>query len=432
MTSEQEELWERIQAYEPDDPRAAFPFSARLARDNDWSEEYAGRVVAEYRRFAFLAVAAGHPVSPSDAVDQAWHLHLLYTRSYWDRFCRETLRRPLHHEPTRGGATERVKFHDWYGRTLESYRRLFDAEPPLDIWPSARQRFGDDIQFVRVNRRRNWIIPKPDFWSWHLEARKRGRHVIHSSAVRVGALGVLFALGSVSCGGNPRAWPAALAVDGPTFLGWFVLGWAVVHGAAAWLRSRLRVPADDDRATDRELDPYGVAFLSDGPVATLNAAIVNLARSGTIEVRVEDKRFVRQGPLSPDAHPVERGAYEAIADPAGSTVVQLRESADSGLDALKVALKRDGLLVADARAWRAVRTGRRFWRCWCRWLVFCGYEPGWNGISQSRLWSSSPFCRWRWRWVDLRAVRFGVAGGMRSFRVCAISTRTFRSWLVAG
>jgi hypothetical protein len=80
MTAEQKELWERIQAYEPDDPRAAVPFSARLARDNGWSEEFAERVVAEYRRFAFLAVAAGHPVSPSDAVDQAWHLHLLYTR----------------------------------------------------------------------------------------------------------------------------------------------------------------------------------------------------------------------------------------------------------------------------------------------------------------------------------------------------------------
>ncbi len=41
----------------------------------------------EYRRFAFLAATAGHPVTPSDAVDQAWHLHLTYSRDYWDRFC---------------------------------------------------------------------------------------------------------------------------------------------------------------------------------------------------------------------------------------------------------------------------------------------------------------------------------------------------------
>ena len=59
----------------------------RLASENGWSREYAVRVMQEYRRFAFLAVAAGHPVSPSDAVDQAWHLHLVYTRSYWDEFC---------------------------------------------------------------------------------------------------------------------------------------------------------------------------------------------------------------------------------------------------------------------------------------------------------------------------------------------------------
>jgi len=143
-------------------------------------------------------------------------------------------------------------------------------------------------------------------------------------------------------------------VDGPTFLGWFLLCWAAVHGAAAWLRSRLRVPGDDDGAPNPELDPYGVAFLSEGPVATLNAAIVNLARCGAIEIRVEDKRFVRLGPLPPDAHPVERGVYEAIANPAGSTLVQLRDWAGSGLDTLKAALKRDGLLVGDAAALRVV------------------------------------------------------------------------------
>jgi hypothetical protein len=40
-------------------------------------------VLGEYRRFLFLAMEAGHPVSPSRAVDLAWHQHLLDTRSYW-------------------------------------------------------------------------------------------------------------------------------------------------------------------------------------------------------------------------------------------------------------------------------------------------------------------------------------------------------------
>jgi hypothetical protein len=124
------------------------------------------RVFEEYRRFAFLAVVAGHPVTPSDAVDQAWHLHLLYTRSYWEDFCPHVLQRPLHHHPTAGGPRERVKFQGWYRSTLASYRRYFGSEPPVDIWPAVEQRFGDDIAFVRVNTRRHWILRRPAWRPW--------------------------------------------------------------------------------------------------------------------------------------------------------------------------------------------------------------------------------------------------------------------------
>ncbi|MFN7741158.1 MAG: glycine-rich domain-containing protein [Cyanobacteriota bacterium] len=61
-------------------------------------------MLGEYRRFLFLAMQAGHPVSPSRPVDLAWHQHLLDTRSYWQEFCPRVLGRPLHHTPSRGGA----------------------------------------------------------------------------------------------------------------------------------------------------------------------------------------------------------------------------------------------------------------------------------------------------------------------------------------
>ena len=67
-----------------DDPSSSTTFTARLAKENGWKLSFARRVVEEYRRFLFLAAAAEHPVSPPDAIDQAWHLHLLYTRSYWE------------------------------------------------------------------------------------------------------------------------------------------------------------------------------------------------------------------------------------------------------------------------------------------------------------------------------------------------------------
>ena len=91
MKTEHIELLDRLEACVLDDSDAAFPFSRRLARDNGWTPTYTQRVIREYKRFAFLAVAAGHLVTPSDPVDQAWHLHLIYTKSYWKHFYGEVL-----------------------------------------------------------------------------------------------------------------------------------------------------------------------------------------------------------------------------------------------------------------------------------------------------------------------------------------------------
>ena len=159
LSTAQNDALDRIMAFSFDDGEAAFPFAARLARENGWSRDFAERVIVEYRRFVFLALAAGHPVTPSDQVDQVWHLHLLYTRSYWHRFCGQTLGGRLDHGPTKGGPQESVKFENWYERTLDSYRKIF-GDPPPDIWPPSEIRFGDDLHYVRVNRKRNCIIPR--------------------------------------------------------------------------------------------------------------------------------------------------------------------------------------------------------------------------------------------------------------------------------
>lgn len=110
-------LWHRLCAHDFNASASAMTLRDRLARDNGWTTHYADRVLDEYRRFAYLAVTAGHPVTPSEDVDQAWHLHLLYTRDYWEHYCPEVLGQTLHHGPTRGGTDEDLKFVDWYGRT---------------------------------------------------------------------------------------------------------------------------------------------------------------------------------------------------------------------------------------------------------------------------------------------------------------------------
>jgi hypothetical protein len=94
---------------------------------------------------------AGHDVTPSDAVDQAWHLHLTYSRDYWQVFCPQVLRAELHHGPTQGGPVERERFYRQYADTMAAYEAAFGEVPPADIWPAAHRRFSVDPRGVRVN-----------------------------------------------------------------------------------------------------------------------------------------------------------------------------------------------------------------------------------------------------------------------------------------
>lgn len=144
-------LWQRIADHHIGPSDASLTFPARLARENRWDEAHAERVIGEYRRFCYLAVTAGHPVTPSDAVDQAWHLHLTYSRDYWQTFCPVVLGADLHHGPTAGGPAERERYYRQYADTLAAYEAAFGAPPPADIWPGAHRRFAVDPLGVRVN-----------------------------------------------------------------------------------------------------------------------------------------------------------------------------------------------------------------------------------------------------------------------------------------
>lgn len=153
-------VWAALFPYIIGPEDAALSFADRLARENGWSASHAERVITEYKRFCFLAVTGTEEVTPSDAVDQAWHLHLTYTRDYWERFCPEILGKPLHHGPTAGGAEERGRFFEQYAQTLKRYEETFGEAAPADIWPSAAQRLIDDPKARRVHPRDALIIPR--------------------------------------------------------------------------------------------------------------------------------------------------------------------------------------------------------------------------------------------------------------------------------
>ena len=162
MSHFEADLWKRLETHTIGPPDASLTFADRLARENRWSIEHANRVILEYKRFCYLARTAGHQVTPSDAVDQAWHLHLTYSRDYWETFCPQVLGADLHHGPTAGGQVERTRYYDQYAATLKAYEMAFGEAPPADIWREAKRRFEIDPQAIRVNPKDVAIATKPE------------------------------------------------------------------------------------------------------------------------------------------------------------------------------------------------------------------------------------------------------------------------------
>ncbi|MDG1398328.1 MAG: hypothetical protein P8P88_08070 [Polaribacter sp.] len=155
-----EKLWIKIKNFNLDDNNSNFTFSKRLSRDNNWKIEFANKVINEYKKFIYLCCITNNSITPSDAVDQAWHLHLTYTKSYWKELCGETLGKALHHNPTKGGSLEKNKFSKCYDSTFEIYKQEFNQEPPTNIWLNNQKRF-QEINFRRINLDKFWLIKKP-------------------------------------------------------------------------------------------------------------------------------------------------------------------------------------------------------------------------------------------------------------------------------
>ena len=141
MRFQENPIWRKLEIFSIDPPDVQLTFEKRLARENSWSQYFASKVVSEYKKFLFLCVSQDQPCTPSEFVDHAWHLHLVYTKSYWNDLCENVLGKKLHHNPTEGGEAEQEKFHDYYNSTLDLYRQTFQTEPPPDIWPPANKRF---------------------------------------------------------------------------------------------------------------------------------------------------------------------------------------------------------------------------------------------------------------------------------------------------
>ncbi|MDR6544757.1 hypothetical protein J2810_000797 [Chryseobacterium rhizosphaerae] len=134
MVLQDEFLWSRIQGFSLDAPDADFPFSKKLAKEENWTVDFARKAIEEYKKFVYLCCILPNGASPSKIVDKVWHMHLIYTQNYWEEFCPDILKRNLHHHPSKGGTKEITKHRDWFSETLKSYKEIFQLDAPSDIW----------------------------------------------------------------------------------------------------------------------------------------------------------------------------------------------------------------------------------------------------------------------------------------------------------
>jgi uncharacterized protein (TIGR04222 family) len=280
MLDDQHALYQRLLAFPLDDPSQPFGFLAHLMGSNGWDRAYALRAMEEYKKFVFLALVTNHQVTPSDQVDQVWHLHLLFTDAYWNDFCPRVLGRPLHHHPAKGGREERERFHHQYRATLTSYQRFFGT-PPVDLWPPADVRFGSDLQMRRGPIRPHGLPwPKVD-WSAPAKGLLQPLALVLALAV---ALALALALPSTAmarAAGSPASPPSAGVA--PIAL---AAAPALVWASGRIVRPLLRPPSP--RPQEPELDLEQLAYLARGARGALQVSLAKLVQQGVVHPHPSD------------------------------------------------------------------------------------------------------------------------------------------------
>ena len=93
-----QELWNKVLAFNFDNPSSEYGFSIRLASENCWTREFTDQAILEYKKFMYLAATSEFMVSPSEIVDEVWHKHLIFTQSYQE-FC-GILGKQIQHVPS--------------------------------------------------------------------------------------------------------------------------------------------------------------------------------------------------------------------------------------------------------------------------------------------------------------------------------------------
>ena len=133
MNQAESRLWNKIENYIIAGDQNDL-FIRKLMQQEEWSRSFTKQAILEYKRFMFLAVVSPRAVTPCPVVDVVWHLHLVFSRCYWDNFCGQVLNKNIHHDPSDDiSDIEKQTMSQQYQATLFLYRIYFSHEPAA-VW----------------------------------------------------------------------------------------------------------------------------------------------------------------------------------------------------------------------------------------------------------------------------------------------------------
>lgn len=142
-------LWLKLNYLDMGSNPAFQPFLQMLGQQTGWPLPLLNQVLEEYRKFLFLALRAGHPVTPPAMIEKVWALHMQMAKNYWEQLA------GLISDPPRSeglGPKTAASMAEQYQQTLASYARIFGMTPPGDIWskePPAADPFKPFSDFWR-------------------------------------------------------------------------------------------------------------------------------------------------------------------------------------------------------------------------------------------------------------------------------------------
>lgn len=253
-------LWQQLSDFPLDDsPEAAVQFSDKLIKETKWGPDFAKQAMAEYKKFLYLCLTMPQGASPSEVVDEVWHLHLTYTTSYWKKLCGEVLQRELHHYPNKGGTSENQRHRDWYADTLIAYVKEFQELPLADFWPLPK---GIDLT--------PYLAPTSPFRAPALQVTPiwEGHQYWPVGAAILGIMSLLMFM-----------------LSGPHFL----LAFPLLMAWAWWgTYHKIRFKKQVLQEATRQLHPYHFAALFKDTETVFRTLVADFAERGWISYQHED------------------------------------------------------------------------------------------------------------------------------------------------